>query len=160
MKLFQKYGIGAILLFLAIIVGISLLNSLGHESKMMEAKDAGDFAYEELRENTVSSTGFVIYLSLAMVIIAALVALVLPLVKSMSNPKSLMLPVGSLVALVVLFFIFRAMADPNIPGDTSKYTGESGWTLAGGLITLSIVLLAIAVVLMLVGKLVLKRFAR
>lgn len=81
-----------------------------------------------------------LYVSYLMFIVAAVGAIVLPIVKSLDNPKSLVKPAGALVGMIVLFFLCYALAGDSLstkliasgatPG-VSKFVG-------GGLITMYI----------------------
>lgn len=85
-----------------------------------------------------------LYVSYLMFIVATVGAIVLPIVKSLDNPKTLVKPAGSMVGIIVLFLICYAMAGDSLnakliasgatPG-VSKFVG-------GGLITMYILFIA------------------
>jgi hypothetical protein len=81
-----------------------------------------------------------LYLSYAMIIVAILGAVVLPIVKSMDDPKSLILPVGSLVGFIVLFLISYAFAGDGLNSKAIAAGVTSGISkfVGGGLIAMYI----------------------
>lgn len=60
-----------------------------------------------------------LYASYVLIILCAVAAVVIPLVQSFGDPKSLIKSAIGLVALVVVFFISYALADSDAPGATA-----------------------------------------
>jgi hypothetical protein len=72
-----------------------------------------------------------IYASYVLIVLCALSAIVIPLIQSLDDPKSLVKSGIGVVGLVVIFFIGYALADGETPGtteSTSKYVGAGLFT--------------------------------
>ena len=57
-----------------------------------------------------------LYVAYVLVIVAVIAAIVLPIINSIGHPKTLILPILSIVGLVVLFFIGYAIANDDLTG--------------------------------------------
>lgn len=86
---------------------------------------------------------FVLYLSYFLVAFAALAAIVLPLIKSLDNPKSLLHLGGGILGIIILFGIAYALADNEVlpryaKGDVD--TPELSQFIGASLITMYVML--------------------
>ena len=81
-----------------------------------------------------------LYLSYLMVVVAIVGAVVLPVIKSLDNPKSLVKPLGSLLGIVVLFLICYAFAGSGLNSKAVSEGVTSGISkfVGGGLIAMYI----------------------
>ncbi len=81
-----------------------------------------------------------LYLSYTMVLVAILGAVVLPIIKSMDNPKSLVKPLGGLIGFIILFFICYAFAGDGLNAKAVAAGVTSGISkfVGGGLIAMYI----------------------
>lgn len=88
-----------------------------------------------------------LYVAYGLLIIAALAAIILPLVNSFSNPKSLVKAGIGIAVLVVLFLIGYVLASDEV---TSKYTtlgvGEGISKFVGGALITMYILFIVAIV--------------
>lgn len=82
-----------------------------------------------------------LYISYALIAVCALAAIAMPLLQSFSDPKTLIKSAVGVVALIVIFIISYAIADPDAAGAT-----ESTSKLVGAGIITMYILFAIAVV--------------
>lgn len=62
----------------------------------------------------MDSTDIILYVSYLLVIIGTITAFIMPLIKSLDNPKSLLKTGAGIVAIVVLFVIAYAIADNEV----------------------------------------------
>ncbi|MCH6235875.1 hypothetical protein [Cognataquiflexum rubidum] len=69
----------------------------------------------------MDSIDIMLYVSDLLVIVAVLAAVVLPLIKSLDDPKSLLKSALALVALLVLFFIAFTISDGEV---TPKFAAD------------------------------------
>ncbi len=78
-----------------------------------------------------------LYVSYLLVILAALGAIVLPLINALGNPKSLVKSVIGIAALGVLFLVSWAMAGDEVTAVYTKFdiTSTSSKVIGGVLIT-------------------------
>ncbi len=115
-----------------------------------------DFNNVAVEKQAYSSEGDIfltgIYLSIGLMIIAAIAILFLSLFQVASDPKASMKAIISFVVVLVLFFIFYSMADVNGTGSLAqtieKFSiSENISKTVGGGITLSVFLLVGAFVL-------------
>ena len=96
-----------------------------------------------------SSTIFdiALYIGYFLVAVAVIAAIVLPLVKAMSNPRSLITIGIGIVALVVIFVIGYAVANNEVQEFYSRYDiTSSGSKVIGGTIITMYILLCIALI--------------
>lgn len=79
-----------------------------------------------------------LYVSYGLLIIAILAAIILPLINSLSNPKSLLKTGAGVIGIVVLFLICYLIADSGVNGKymtlgvtegTSKFVGGALLTM-------------------------------
>ncbi|UII24575.1 hypothetical protein LVD15_14715 [Fulvivirga maritima] len=88
-----------------------------------------------------------LWVAMAMVAIAGIAAIVLPLINSFSNPKSLLKSAIGVVGIAVLFLITWSVAGNEV---TNRYiefgVNESSSKLVGGVLLLMYVLFGIACV--------------
>jgi len=80
-----------------------------------------------------------LYGSYFLVALGAVLAIVLPLLKSLDNPKSLLLTAVSIVGIVVLFFIAYSISSnevlPKFEADPFNLTPQGSQVVGGMLIT-------------------------
>ncbi len=88
-----------------------------------------------------------LYVSYALVVVGIILAIGLPLFKSLDNPKSLVKTVGGVAALAVIFFITYSIADgeviPKFAAEPFNIT-ETSSKLVGGILLTTYILFAIA----------------
>lgn len=85
-----------------------------------------------------------LYLSYAMFAVGLVAAIVLPIWKSLDDPKSLIKPLGALLGITVLFFICYAISGDDLNSRliaTGATAGVSKF-VGGGLITMYVLFLA------------------
>jgi hypothetical protein len=87
-----------------------------------------------------------IYLSYFLLAIALIAAVVLPLVKSLGDPKSLLKSIIGIVLLLVVFDVCYALSSSSVPAqftDPAKmtYINSGSYQLVGGSIVMCYVLL-------------------
>ena len=89
----------------------------------------------------------ILYIGYIMVAVAALAAVVLPLVKSIGDPRSLLTMGAGLLAVIVIFLIGYALADNEVLPFYSRYEIEaSGSKLIGGTLITMYILVLLALV--------------
>jgi NADH:ubiquinone oxidoreductase subunit 6 (subunit J) len=80
-----------------------------------------------------------LYGSYLLIIIGAIVAIFMPLIKSLDNPKSLLKTVIGIVGIVVLFFIAYSISSnevlPKFEADPFNLTPQGSQVVGGMLIT-------------------------
>ena len=87
----------------------------------------------------------ILYVGYFLIAVALIAAIVMPLVKSLSNPRSLISIGAGLVALIVIFLISYALADNEIQPQWSLLgITEGGSKLIGGTIITMYMLIALA----------------
>lgn len=90
-------------------------------------------------------TDIVLYIGYFLVVIAALAAIVLPIIKSMDNPKSFLALGAGLVGLAVIFLIAYALSDSEVlPSFARNGVGETGSKVIGASIITMYILLGLA----------------
>ncbi|UII23683.1 hypothetical protein [Fulvivirga ligni] len=94
-----------------------------------------------------------LWVAMGMVVIAALASIFLPLINSLSNPKSLLKSAIGVVALLVLFLIAWAISGNEV---TNTYVNfgldATGSKLVGGCLILMWILLVIALIGVIVSE--------
>lgn len=96
-------------------------------------------------EESSSFFDIILYIGYFLVAIAIIAAIVLPLIKSFSNPKSLLAVGGGIIALGVIFLIGWALADNEVmPYFTPYGLDADGGKLIGGAIITMYILLGLA----------------
>ncbi|PZV84597.1 hypothetical protein CLV31_104249 [Algoriphagus aquaeductus] len=97
----------------------------------------------------MDSYDIMLYVSYALVGLGAVVSILLPLLKSLDNPKSLMKTGLGIVAIVVLFFISYSISTnevlPKFEGEPFNLTPQMSQMVGGFLIT-TYILTIIAIV--------------
>lgn len=89
----------------------------------------------------------ILYIGYFLVAVAVIAAIVLPLVKSLSNPRSLMTIGAGLVALLVIFGIAYALSGNEVRPSYSVFgIDEGGSKLIGATIITMYLLLALALI--------------
>ncbi len=85
-----------------------------------------------------------LYLSYAMFAVGAVGAIVLPIWKSLDDPKSLVKPVGALLGIVVLFLICYAISSGDLNARLIAAEATEGVSkfVGGGLITMYVLFIA------------------
>lgn len=87
-----------------------------------------------------------LYVGYFLVIVAVLAAVILPLIKSMDNPQSLLKVAGGFILLLVIFGIGYALSSGNISGDLAlrypNLEGQGAKLIGGALITMYILVIA------------------
>ena len=90
-----------------------------------------------------------LYGSYLLIAIGAFVSIVMPLIKSLDNPKSLLKTVVGIVGILVLFFIAYSISSnevlPKFEADPFNLTPE-GSQLVGGMLITTYVLAVVALV--------------
>ncbi|MDF2157530.1 hypothetical protein [Algoriphagus sp. CAU 1675] len=90
-----------------------------------------------------------LYGSYLLIIIGAVVSILMPLLKSLDNPKSLMKTVFGIVGIVVLFFIAYSVSSnevlPKFEADPFNLTPQ-GSQFVGGMLITTYILAIIALV--------------
>lgn len=113
----------------------------------------GAFAQDTVPDVSDTGTGLVdigLYISYALIVVAAIAAVVLPMIQSAGDPKSLLKSGVGLLGILVVFGIAYAISGNEVlPMYTNFGVGEAGSKLiGGGLIT--VYLLAIIAILAIV----------
>ncbi len=95
-----------------------------------------------------------LYLGYTLVIIAAVAAIMLPLISALGNPKVLLKSGLGIVAIVVVFFVSYAFSGAEVTPEYSKYeVGPELSKFVGGTLIMAYILLAIAVLGILITEL-------
>lgn len=90
---------------------------------------------------------FVLYLGYALLVIAALASLILPLVSALGNPKSLVKTGAGLVILIVLYGISYAISGSEVTEVYTKFGVDSSSSkIIGGVLTMMYLLLFVVVI--------------
>ncbi len=88
-----------------------------------------------------------LYLGYTLVIVAAVGAILLPLINALGNPKGLLKSGLGVVAIVVLYFIAYAISGAEVTPEYSKYNvGPELSKAVGGTLIMAYFLLGISVV--------------
>lgn len=88
-----------------------------------------------------------LWVAMIMVAVAALAAIVLPLINSLSHPKTLLKSAIGVVALLVLFLVTWSIADSTVTNVYLEFgITESSSKFVGGSLILMYVLFIIAVI--------------
>lgn len=97
----------------------------------------------------MDTTDIMLYVSYALVVLGAVVSIVLPLIKSLEDPKSLVKTGLGVVAILVLFFICYSISSnevlPKFEGEPFNLTPAMS-QLVGGLMITTYVLTIVALV--------------
>lgn len=91
---------------------------------------------------------YALYFSYFLLVVGLLAAIILPLIKSLDNPKSLIKVGVSVVGLVLLFIIMRATASSDLaqnPKFISIGISESVLQSVGGMLSTVYVLMFVAI---------------
>lgn len=89
----------------------------------------------------------ILYVSYALVALALLTALILPLINAFDNPKSLVKIGGGLAAMIVVFLIGYAIAGSEVTEVYANFgVGPDLSKYVGGILNLSFILVILAVV--------------
>lgn len=93
-------------------------------------------------EESSSFFDIILYIGYFLVAVAIIAAIVLPLIKSLSNPRSLIAVGGGILALAVIFLIGYALADSEVMPYYARYSldGGGGKLIGGAIITMYILL--------------------
>ncbi len=88
-----------------------------------------------------------LYLGYTLVIVAALAAIVLPLINALGNPGGLLKSGIGVIAIVVIYFISYAMSGAEVTAAYSKYeVGPELSKAVGGSLIMAYILLGISVI--------------
>lgn len=88
-----------------------------------------------------------LYLGYTLVIIAAVSAIILPLINALGNPSSLLKSGGGVVIIVALYFIAYAFSGSEVTQQYSKYeVGPELSKVVGGTLIMAYILLGFAIV--------------
>lgn len=88
-----------------------------------------------------------LYLGYTLVIIAAVAAILLPLISALGNPQSLIKSGGGLLLVVALYFIAYAFSGSEVTQEYSKFeVGPELSKIVGGTLIMAYFLLGFAVV--------------
>ena len=88
-----------------------------------------------------------LYLGYTLVIIAAVAAIVLPLINALGNPQSLLKSGLGVLAIVALYFIAYAFSGSEVTQQYSKYeVGPELSKIVGGTLIMAYLLLGFAIV--------------
>jgi hypothetical protein len=88
-----------------------------------------------------------LYISYALVIIAAIAAIVLPLVNALGNPKALLMTGIGVLILVVIYFVSYAVSGSEVTPVYTKFNvGPDLSKLVGGSLIMMYMLLFLAIV--------------
>ena len=88
-----------------------------------------------------------LYLGYTLVILAAVAALLLPLVNALGNPQSLLKSGLGVLAIVALYFIAYAFSGSEVTQEYSKFdVGPDLSKIVGGTLIMAYLLLAFAVI--------------
>lgn len=92
-------------------------------------------------------TDIILYIGYFLVIIAAIGAVVLPLINALSNPKSLLKSLAGVVALGVLFLISWAISGNEVTALYTKFEiNAASSQVIGGVLITTYLLLGISIV--------------
>ena len=87
-----------------------------------------------------------LYVGYFLIAVAAIAAIVLPLIKSLDNPRSLLTMGAGLVGLVIIFLIAYALAGNEVlPAYAKQGVGETTSKLIGGTLITMYMLIIIAI---------------
>jgi len=96
---------------------------------------------------------FALYLGYALVLIAAIAAVVMPLISSLSDPKSLAKTGMGLGALLVIFFIGYLFSGSEVTPVYTQFGVDAGLSkFIGGMVTMMYLLIAIVGVAIVYGE--------
>jgi len=88
-----------------------------------------------------------LYLGYTLVIIAAVGAILLPLINALGNPQSLLKSGGGLLIVVVLYFVAYAFSGSEVTQEYSKFNvGPELSKIVGGTLIMAYLLLGFAIV--------------
>ena len=88
-----------------------------------------------------------LYLGYTLVIIAAVASILLPLISSLGNPRSLLKSGGGLLLVVVLYFIAYAISGSEVTQEYAKAeVGPELSKIVGGTLIMAYLLLGLAIV--------------
>ncbi len=91
----------------------------------------------------------ILYAAYALIVVGIILAIGMPLIKSLDNPRSLIKTVGGVVVLAIIFFIAFTPADgevlPKFAADPFNLT-ETSSRVVGGILLTTYVLFAFAVI--------------
>jgi uncharacterized membrane protein len=97
----------------------------------------------------MDSIDIFLYVADALIIIGAILALGMPLIKSFDNPKSLVKTVGGIVVLVIVFFVAYSISDgdvlPKFAAEPFNIT-ETSSKMVGGILLTTYILFIVAMV--------------
>ena len=95
-----------------------------------------------------------LYLSYILLAVAALAAIVLPLINALNDPQSLIKVGIGIAALIIVFLIGYALSGSEVPDSYAAYnvTTENASKLIGGALTTMYLLVAIALVGIIVSE--------
>lgn len=97
-------------------------------------------------EENSSIFDIVLYIGYFLVAVAALSAIILPLIKAFGNPRSLLTMAAGIVALVVIFLIGYALADSEVFPNYARYNIDStGSKVIGGALITMYMLIGLAI---------------
>ena len=97
-------------------------------------------------EDNSSFFDIVLYIGYFLVAVAVIAAIVLPLIKAMGNPRSLITIGAGILGLAVIFLIGYALSDGEVQQFYTRYEiTESGSKIIGGTIITMYLLLGLAV---------------
>ncbi|MEM7548533.1 MAG: hypothetical protein AAF363_02595 [Bacteroidota bacterium] len=87
---------------------------------------------------------FMLYLGYALVGVAAIAAIILPLISSLSDPKSLAKSGVGLVALLIVFGVGYALSGSEVTDTYAKFGVDEGQSkLIGGFLTMMYILIIV-----------------
>ncbi len=96
-------------------------------------------------EQFISTYG--LYAAYILVVLALLLAIVLPLISAVSNPRSLLGTVVGLVGIAIVFFIGYSLADNEVTTIYTKFgITESSSKLVGGALIAMYILVILALI--------------
>lgn len=91
----------------------------------------------------------ILYISYALIVIGIILAIGMPLIKSLDNPRSLIKTVGGVVVLAIIFVIAFSLADgevlPKFAAEPFNLT-ETSSKVVGGILLTTYVLFAMAII--------------
>ena len=94
-----------------------------------------------------------LYIGYFLIAVAAIAAIVLPLIKSMSDPRSLLAMGAGLVGLIVIFLIGYALADSEVLPSFARQGIDATWSqVIGGTLITMYLLIGIALLSILVTE--------
>ena len=95
-----------------------------------------------------------LYLGYTLVIIAAVGAIVLPLINALGNPKALLKSGMGVLVIVVIYFISYAFSGAEVTPEYSKYNvGPELSKTVGGTLIMAYILLGISIIGILITEL-------